>query len=328
MYTLSHYYRNFIDSIGASSETIYKKLNLPLNALSDIQIDRETYIALMNEIDKQCDIGLIIQSFDVTKFTEFVPPIYSGLCADNGLECIKRICKYKKLIGPFILDINQTTQEVELTFCFENNTQIPNISSIMENIIVTNLLRQGTGFNIMPTEIRSTFKYEILAIEFFGVIPVIASKNSIKFKLDDLLEPFISKNNIMWSYLEPEFNKRLEEFEVDESVSAKVRTILMEAIPAGVGNIETVAKQMLVSTRTLQRKLAKENTTFVKQLNHSKELLAKNLILNTNSSTAEIAYLLGYSEVSAFTRAFMQWTGLTLTKYKEQNYLNLKEKNL
>ncbi|OON98883.1 MAG: hypothetical protein ATN35_03060 [Epulopiscium sp. Nele67-Bin004] len=319
MYTLSHYYRDFIDAIGASSEKIYKKLNLPLNAVNDIVINTDKYIMLMNEIDKECDMTLVIQSFNFDKFTEFIPPIYSGLCATNGLECIKRVGIYKKLIGPFTLNISDKKDKLQLTFHFEDSSNIPNLSVVIENIIMTNLLRRGTGLQIIPQEIETTFEYDESLIEFFGIAPVKSDKNSITFEMEDLLEPFVSKNNIMWSYLEPELKKRLQELEKDESISAKVRTILFEKIPAGEGNIETVASQMAVSTRTLQRKLSEENTTFLKQLNHSKELLAKNLMLNTKSSTAEIAYLLGYSEPSAFSRAFLQWTGLTITKFKEQN---------
>ncbi len=284
MYTLSNYYRKFIDRIGGNSEKIYKKLGLPLNAVLDINISVDTYVNLMNEISHEFDSNLLLEVFDFDKFTEFIPAIYSALCAENGLEAGKRVTKYKKLIGPFMMEIYENENEVKISFYFEDNTEIPKIALIMENIIIINLLRRGTGEHIVPIEIQASFEYGDDMKAFFEINPIVSDENSMTFKLEDMKKPFISKNNIMWSYLEPEFKRRLEEMEVDESVAAKVRTILFEVIPSGNGNIEEVSRQMALSPRTLQRKLSDENTSFIKQLNHTKELLAKNLLLNTITS--------------------------------------------
>ena len=77
-----------------------------------------------------------------------------------------------------------------------------------------------------------------------------------------------------------------------------------------------VAKDMALSKRTLQRKLSDENTTFVKQLNHTRELMAKNFLMNSVLSTDEVAYLLGYSDMYVFMRAFRQWTGVTVKQFR------------
>ena len=129
-------------------------------------------------------------------------------------------------------------------------------------------------------------------------------------------EPFLTENNLMWNYLEPELKKRMQELETDDSFSAKVRSLLMELIPASNGTIEVVAKEMALSKRTLQRKLSGENTTFVKQVNHTRELMAKNFLMNSILSTEEVAYLLGYSDMYVFMRAFRQWTGLTVKQFR------------
>lgn len=126
----------------------------------------------------------------------------------------------------------------------------------------------------------------------------------------------------MWQYLEPEFRKRIEEMDLDESFGAKVRTLLMELIPSGNGAIEMVAKEMALSPRTLQRKLSDEKTTFIKQLNHTRELISKNYLMNDSISTEEIAYLLGYSDMYVFMRAFKQWTGLTVKQFRNQHNIN------
>ncbi|WP_270450015.1 helix-turn-helix domain-containing protein [Lactobacillus crispatus] len=108
----------------------------------------------------------------------------------------------------------------------------------------------------------------------------------------------------MWDYFKPELTKRLSELSVDDSTSARVRSILTELLPNGEFTIDDVAKKLGYSKQTLQRKLSSENTTFQKQLNSTREVLALNYLQNTDMTTSDIAYLLGYQEFNSFLRAF------------------------
>ena len=123
----------------------------------------------------------------------------------------------------------------------------------------------------------------------------------------------------MWSYFEPELNKRLSELDVDDSVSTRVRSALSELLPAGENGIEEVAMKLGISKRTLQRKLSAEGTTFQKQLNNTREVMALHYRRNMDMCANDIAYLLGYAEVNSFLRAFVIWTGKTITEFKKLN---------
>jgi len=165
--------------------------------------------------------------------------------------------------------------------------------------------------------VASKYEYGQELEDFFGIKPEKCDTNRLEFSLKDAKEPFLTNNNIMWGYLEPELSKRIKELEVDDSFSAKVRSLLIELIPAGEDDIESVAKEMALSVRSLQRKLANENTTFIKQLNHTKELLARTYLKDKNISNDEIAFLIGYSDENAFRRAFRNWIGMTPTEYRD-----------
>lgn len=78
------------------------------------------------------------------------------------------------------------------------------------------------------------------------------------------------------------------------------------------------AKKLGYSKRTLQRKLSSENTTFQKQLNSTREVLALNYLQNTDMTTSDIAYLLGYQEFNSFLRAFSIWKGMSISEYREK----------
>lgn len=96
-----------------------------------------------------------------------------------------------------------------------------------------------------------------------------------------------------------------------------MRSSLIELLPIGYSSIEEVSAKLGISKRTLQRKLYDEKTTFQKQLNHTRELLAKNYIKNTDMISDDIAFLLGYQDLNSFLRAFQTWTGMTITEYKK-----------
>lgn len=93
-----------------------------------------------------------------------------------------------------------------------------------------------------------------------------------------------------------------------EMIGVKVGEALKEAgVPEKLG----------ISKRTLQRKLTEEDTSFQKQLNGVRELLAKHYIKNTDMSMDDISFLLGYQELNSFLRAFSIWRGISVSEYKK-----------
>ena len=138
------------------------------------------------------------------------------------------------------------------------------------------------------------------------------------FSKEDALAPFISRNESMWEFFEPELKRRLSMMETDDSYAARVRSALMELLPSGECTINDVAKKLGYSKRSLQSKLQEEDTNFQKQLNHTRELLAKTYLANTDMTAGDIAFLLGYQEIGSFLRAFSAWTGKKISEYRQR----------
>ena len=106
--------------------------------------------------------------------------------------------------------------------------------------------------------------------------------------------------------------------DTDDSYAARVRSALMELLPSGECTIDDVAKKLGYSKRSLKRKLQDENTNFQKQLNHTRELLARYYVGNTTMRAEDIAYLLGYQDTGSFLRAFSVWTGTTISGFRQK----------
>jgi AraC-like DNA-binding protein len=103
-----------------------------------------------------------------------------------------------------------------------------------------------------------------------------------------------------------------------ESLSDRVRQILMQEVPGGNPSLEWVASRLALSPRTLQRRLRDEGTTHVALLDDLRRDLAIGYLKEKRVPIGEIAFLLGFSEPSAFHRAFRRWTGSTPGEVRNQ----------
>ncbi|HVG28087.1 MAG TPA: AraC family transcriptional regulator [Pyrinomonadaceae bacterium] len=98
--------------------------------------------------------------------------------------------------------------------------------------------------------------------------------------------------------------------------AGEVRALLFEALSGGDASLETISQQLGTSPRTLQRKLKEEGATHQVLLDELRRDLSKRYLSEPQMAISEVAYLLGFSEPSAFHRAFRRWTGITPREYR------------
>jgi AraC-like DNA-binding protein len=82
-------------------------------------------------------------------------------------------------------------------------------------------------------------------------------------------------------------------------------------------NINRIASCITMHPRTLQRKLAAEDTSYSQILDEYKKDVALGKLTNTSHRIADIASYLGYADCSAFYRAFKRWTNMTPSRYRQ-----------
>jgi AraC-like DNA-binding protein len=97
---------------------------------------------------------------------------------------------------------------------------------------------------------------------------------------------------------------------------SRVERIIPELLPHGRAELSEVARQLGMSSRTLSRKLREEDVTYAGILDQLRSVLAKRYLSGRELSVTEIAWLLGYREVSSFTHAFKRWTGMTPREFR------------
>jgi AraC-like DNA-binding protein len=102
----------------------------------------------------------------------------------------------------------------------------------------------------------------------------------------------------------------------DPSTVASVRAVIVSRLTHGVPAIGQVARQLAMAPRTLQRRLAAEGVTYEQVVDGARCEAAERLLADATLAVGEIGYLLGFSEPSAFHRAFKRWHDMTPQDYR------------
>ncbi|MFO7549846.1 MAG: helix-turn-helix domain-containing protein, partial [Haliea sp.] len=157
-------------------------------------------------------------------------------------------------------------------------------------------------------------------LEAFFKAPVKFScrDNRLFFDRSYLQERFHTSHNLLHEIL---VNAMKTYFVSEQSGNGFVDILCREIIRCGAdesATLEKIAQRLAISPRTLRRRLSSEGRSFQEVKNLARAKRAKYYLRRTTMPIAEIAYELGFSELSAFSRAFRSWVGQAPQAYREQ----------
>jgi AraC-like DNA-binding protein len=128
--------------------------------------------------------------------------------------------------------------------------------------------------------------------------------------------PLLRADRNMLAYFAKQADALASQHASEEALSARVRRLVIEALPAGPPAPAPIARSLGLSARSLRRHLAGEGTSFQALVEETRLALAKQHLENPRLTVSEIAFLVGFSELSPFQRAFRRWTKLTPREYR------------
>lgn len=155
--------------------------------------------------------------------------------------------------------------------------------------------------------------------ERFFKSPVIfsAAENVIYFSKSDMLADLPTGSS--------ELARRNDEVVIEhlarldrEDIVRRVEAKIVELLPTGECSKEKIASLLNISLRSLHYKLEQKNTCYQETLENLRSGLAIQYIEQKNISISEITYLLGFSDVSNFSRAFRRWSGMPPSEYRKR----------
>lgn len=247
--------------------------------------------------------------------------VLSAPSVGDGIRCL---CHYDRYVD----------SAIEIDFDFSRSCAEFSFRVIApEGVVLTQLNEYLLGFLVqalntatrVPVPIRQVWfshasdKNTAALSDFFNA-PVAFSRpiNRLFFESSYLRERFHTSHDLLHEVL---INAMKTYFVPQQSGSGLVDILCREIIRGGAeecATLESIAQRLAVSPRTLRRRLSTEGYTFQEVKNLARARRAKYYLRRTTLPIAEIAYELGFSELSAFSRAFRSWVGQAPQAYREQ----------
>lgn len=235
------------------------------------------------------------------------------MCSRTFGDALQRLARYKQLTCPEEIRIHRTGEEAAVEFFYvEAEETQPELLVDMLLAWILSVGRQGSDNQITPLrlELCRAAKHRALLESHFGCrVRFKADRNALVFRSSDLDRPFVTHNeellNVIGAQLESELQARRTGKTVGEQVKQTLRQLLAGKRPT----LDDVAKELGLSTRTLQRRLTDSGLTFQQVVEETRRELARHYLKQRAVELNEAAFLLGFEDANSFFRAFQHWEG-------------------
>jgi AraC-like DNA-binding protein len=253
---------------------------------------------------------------------------YVGSAAKHVSEAVALYARYCRIVNEAIrAKVLEVESGVVVEFIFVAVSR----HSVRQNAefgmaAVVKALREIAGRNVHPTHVSFAHAGNSNRRElerFFGCpVEFGASIDQIALSNETLALPLITEDQHLLETLQPICDEAAKERNTAKgTLRASVENEVQRLLHHGNAQRATVAKKLAMSTRTLARRLADENTTYEEVVDNLRRSLALQYVKEPSLSLSQIAWLLGYEGSSSFNHAFLRWTGRSPSAARNEKQL-------
>ena len=309
-------WRVLLQDLGLDEVTVLRRAGQPPTLLlgESAYISLEDYYALHEAVAREAnDSTIALRAGQVLSAELFEPALFSALCSPDMNVAASRLGQFKRMVGAFTLDVDIDEVQTRVRYRCKHRPDLPAAHGLTEMVFLVALIRRATRHDVAPRRVTVQELPEALApyAGYFRCEVREGDAYAVAFEAVDASRPFLTHNNQMWAAFEPGLRRRMANADAARSATEQVETALFELLPSGRTEMKDVAKEIGIGTRTLQRRLATEGTTWLTVLGQTRERLARHYLRNTSLSPAEVSFLLGFEDPNSLFRAFQRWTGTT-----------------
>lgn len=302
---------------GRDVEALLSRHGIAMNQLNelDARVPHSTALNLLHDaITYTGDAALSLHAAELIRPGDFDALEYAVRATHTLREAIERCRRYLRLlhdVASFPLTIEGDT--ARWSFCLLGGAVQ---SREADEYIVATLIQAGrlfTGLALRPDEVHftappppcSTEHRRILADTILWNQP----QTAMLFRAQALDLAIAAPNPRLSAALVEHAENLLAELSSTGRLTRRVREHIAAELPSGGATLEQTAASLKMSARTLRRHLSAEGTSFSALLDQARRELATDYLEHTDRTITEIAFLLGFGSLSAFSKAFHRWTG-------------------
>ncbi|GIO84897.1 AraC family transcriptional regulator [Paenibacillus faecis] len=312
--------------LGIAAQDVARTAGLPVTVITESAVTRAQYFAIWQAYSelKNGPAEGIIQLATAFEAAKYPPSVLATYHALDYREALNRMTRYKPLCPPECLHIIEDGEHciIQLDW-LEPGQPGPQILIGITLAFLLELGRRGTGHPLTAKLVEfSDDMGDIRALEaYFGCpIRVGAGVNRMTLQRKDLDLPFVTYNEELLELLTPALDRSLAEHTRSRSFTETVIRMMKRSLTGGRPDIRLIAKELNMSERTLQRRLAEENTNFKQLLVQARHEQARDYLADPELEIKEVALLVGYEDQNSFYRAFRLWEGETPLNWRNRQW--------
>lgn len=242
--------------------------------------------------------------------------IISLVCMNSPTlgEMFSRVIRYMRLVAESDrLELAEKNDTIQLIYQIEAPECFTTYAIERSFAMALNWSSAFTGREIKPVEIHFQYRAPDHLSEYKKVFacPLLFEQhhNAVVLSRSQFMLPAKTYNSYLDELVQRQAESLLQELEADDGLTQQIQKLIIRHLPTGRLNVDVVSENMNMSRRTLARKLREKGTTFQDLVEKTKKELAVDYLKQNKLSVNDIAYMLGFSESSAFSRAFKRWFG-------------------
>jgi AraC-like DNA-binding protein len=313
---------DLLHSEGVDTDATLARAGLPRNALGAGRVPLPAINRLWDaavELTGNDLLGLSIASRIEPEMLDVVG--YLGKASKHLEEVILRASRYGRVLDSsfrFALDVSGDEAIVRLL----DLPALPRHPQVAECILaaVGRIARIYTGTHLVPREVRFMHDHDrrerALGVAFEGKVTFRAAHNALVFDRSYLSLPVPTSDPRLAAILERQAEHMLAELPQTEDLVQRAYQAILERVPNADATSASVAHALGLGERTLRRRLDELGTSYQALLDRVRFELARRYLCNTSMEVARIAISLGFSDPSAFARAFKRWAGMTPAEFR------------
>ncbi|NKF22091.1 AraC family transcriptional regulator [Solimonas marina] len=315
--------RRALDAAGVDSARLFAEAGLDVAALADPdarypleQTTRLWALAVRETGDPAFGLSVATQ---VTQ-TTFHALGYALIASGTLREAFERMVRYFRLVtdaADLKLERDGDSYRFEVGY-------VPGVMPAPESVdafisLFLRFCRSQLGREFSPLRVALRRARPAQVERFDAVLRCAidfgAARNAVWFAAEPFERALPDANPELARHNDEVVVRYLAHFDRD-NLRARVRAALIEALPGGEPSAQKIADLLHMSLRSLQRKLADEQATFAAMLAEVRHELARSYLRNPHYSIGEITFLLGFTDASAFARAFRRWEGCAPSAFR------------
>ncbi|MBU2511270.1 AraC family transcriptional regulator [bacterium] len=248
---------------------------------------------------------------------------YIAMNSRTVREALGHYIRYEKLIcenDRIVLQEQENRATIFLDFRYpETGYFVYRVEAVIVTWIV--YIRWITGTDVIPIQVFFKHPQPLYVDEYHRVF-----RAPLKFESDitglelenSVLDlPLVEANQDLLVWFEKQAGELLANLQSEQRLTVEITNVVINRYQGKDPGAGEVAEKLGLSVRSLHRKLQQENTTYKGIINKCRKDMALQYLSNKDLAIYEIAFLLGYSETSAFYRAFKRWTGTSPSNYRK-----------